>query len=85
MTKNKQRKIHYIKWIDSGISIHDGWSDINTILKTIEPLKKAIETVGILIKEDEDWIILATTTHNGQINGGFGVYKKNIVERRVLN
>jgi hypothetical protein len=38
-----------------------------------------------LIKEDEDWVALAATIHGDEIVCGQGIYKKNILERRVLN
>jgi hypothetical protein len=85
MTKNKKRKIHYIKWIDSGIALINRWQDIADLKENLKDYQKEAESVGFLIKEDEDWVVLATTIHDNEIICGQGVYKKNIIERRALN
>jgi hypothetical protein len=81
--KNK-RKIIYLKWIDSGISIINRWENPKDILRDIDTEKKPVETVGFLLKEDKDWIALSASRNERSINGGFAVYKKNIIERREL-
>jgi hypothetical protein len=85
MTKKRNKKVHYIKWIDSGIAIINRWQDIADLKDNLRDYQKTAESVGFLIKEDEDWVVLATTWHNDEIICGQAVYKKNIIERRVLN
>lgn len=78
----KIKKIAYIKWIDSSISLLNRWDSIENFLESIEVEKKPVETVGFVIKEDKDWLYLATsTTCTNSINCGFVIFKKNIIKR----
>jgi hypothetical protein len=80
--KYTENKIISVVWIDSGISVINRWENPEEILKDIDLEKKPVKTVGFLLKEDDDWIVLATSLNERSINGGFAVYKKNIIERK---
>jgi len=78
------KKIVYVRWIDSGISLLGNvWQtkeEIQEIVENNEPT----ETVGILIHEDNDWIIVAQTINGDQFRGGYCIYKPNITQMEEL-
>jgi hypothetical protein len=78
------RPICYVKWIDSGISFGNGWRDKEEVLDEIEQEKEPAESVGFLMKEDKDWLILFCTMSNNNVNGGITINKKNIIERAYI-
>ena len=51
--------IVYVKWVDSGYSLlADRWQDIEDV-KNLKNEIMPIETVGFLLEESENYIILA--------------------------
>lgn len=76
--------IVYVKWLDSGYSLlADRWQDIEDV-KNLKDEIKPIETVGFLLEESTDYIILAQSysCSENSVRGGYIIYKKNILERR---
>lgn len=78
--------IVYVKWVDSGYSLHtDRWQDIEDV-KNLKNEIMPIETVGFLLEESENYIILAQSysCSENSVRGGYIIYKKNILERRTV-
>ena len=76
--------MYYIKWMDSGISlIGNVWQTMDEV-KDIIKENKSTETIGFKLYEDKDWVFLAQTTNDEQIRGGYFIYKKCIIEQRML-
>ena len=77
-------KMVYVRWIDSGISLLGNvWQtkeEIQEIVENNEPT----ETVGMLIHEDHDWIVVAQTINGDQYRGGYCIYKQNIMHMEEL-
>ena len=77
--------ILYLKWVDSGYSIRsDIWQTQDEVKDLLNELK-VCDTVGFLIEETDDWVVLAQTTNMDLIRGGYIIYKANILERNELN
>ena len=75
----------YIKWIDSGFSLRgDIWQTIDEVKELKNELKE-VETVGILIDDSTDWIVVATSLNLDMVRGGYLIYKKNIIEMNFLH
>lgn len=78
------RDAYFVEWIDSGISllgnVWQTFDEVNSIAENAE----LTETVGFLIYESQDWIILAQTINDNQVRGGYCIYKKNIKTMRRL-
>jgi hypothetical protein len=82
--KNK-RKIVYLKWIDSGLGLPNNWQEVQTNLEDVkERGNNPAESVGFLVKENKNWITLATSLDKNCMNGGCAVYKKALLERREI-
>jgi hypothetical protein len=78
-------EIVYVRWIDSGYSLlADRWQDIEDV-KNLKDEIKPIETVGFLLEESADYLILAQSysCSENSVRGGYIIYKKNILERRT--
>lgn len=79
----KEGELVYVVWKDSGFSLlADRWQDIDEV-KSLKDDIGNMETVGILVDEDDDHITLAQTIHRSQnqVRGGYVILKKNIVFR----
>ena len=77
-------KIVYVQWIDSGFSLLGNvWQSEEEIMDVVENIPIA-ETVGFLLKETKEWIVLVQTAADTQYRGGYIIYKKNIVSMRSL-
>ena len=77
--------IVYVKWLDSGYSLlADRWQDVDEVKKLKDTIKP-IETVGFLLEESADYLILAQSYSESEntVRGGYIIYKKNILERRT--
>ena len=73
----------YVKWQDSGYSLlADKWQNIEDV-KSLKDEIKPIETVGILIDESDDYIVLAQSLarSENEVRGGYIILKKNILKR----
>lgn len=78
-------KIVYVKWIDSGYSLRgDLWQTIDEVKQLKNELKE-VETVGILIEDDSDWLIVATSLNLDMIRGGYLIFKKNILKMKFYD
>ena len=78
--------IVYVKWVDSGYSLlADRLQDIEDV-KNLKNEIMPIETVGFLLEESENYIILAQSysCSENSVRGGYIIYKKNILERRTV-
>jgi len=60
-----------VKWIDA--TTDSGWIDIDTA-KNYKPIQ--CETVGYLLKDDEKYIVVASTVSGDQCNGIISIPKK---------
>lgn len=77
-------KKFYVKWIDSGYSIRsDVWQTQEEVESLLNELKE-VETIGFLVSDNEDWIILAQSVNMDMIRGGYLIYKRNILEKKEL-
>lgn len=77
--------IVYVKWLDFGYSLlADRWQDIEDVKKLKDEIKP-IETVGFLLEESADYLILAQSysVSENSVRGGYIIYKKNILDRRT--
>lgn len=75
----------YVKWIDSGYSLRgDIWQTEDEIEDLLKELKE-VETVGFLIQDNSEWIVLAQSRNLDMVRGGYIIYKKNIVEFKQLD
>lgn len=77
--------IVYVKWLDSGYSLlADRWQDIEEV-KALKDDIKPVETVGFLLEESANYLVLAQTVSESEnsVRGGYIIYKKNILERRI--
>ena len=69
----------YVAWTDSGLSLLGNvWQTEEEIDNIVENIQTT-ETVGFLLKETDDWIVLVQTVNEDQYRGGYVIYKKNIV------
>ena len=74
----------YVQWIDSGFSLLGNvWQSEEEIMDVVENIP-ITETVGFLLKETKEWIVLVQTTADTQYRGGYIIYKKNIVRKMEL-
>lgn len=83
--------IIYVKWLDSGYSLlADRWQDIEDVknldVKNLKDEIKPIETVGFLLEDSANYLILAQSysCSENSVRGGYIIYKKNILERRTV-
>lgn len=77
-------KCYYVKWVDSGFSLlGDVWQTMEEISEILKE-SKIVETVGFLLGETDDWIILGQSMNQNLVRGGYFVYKKNIIEMKEL-
>lgn len=81
----KTSDIVYVKWLDSGYSLlADRWQDIEEV-KALKDTIKPVETVGFLLEESADYLVLAQSYSESEnsVRGGYIIYKKNILERMI--
>lgn len=79
----REGELVYVVWKDSSYSLlADRWQDIDDV-KSVKDDIGYLETVGLLIDENEEYITLAQTVHRlqNQVRGGFVILKKNIIFR----
>ena len=77
-------KMVYVQWIDSGLSLLGNvWQSEEEIMDVVENIPVA-ETVGFLLKETKNWIVLVQTVADTQYRSGYIIYKKNVVSMRSL-
>ena len=77
-------KRFYVKWIDSGYSLRgDLWQTEEEIVNLVNELKE-VETVGFLLYDDEEWIVLVQSSNLDMFRGGYIIYKKNIIEYKEV-
>lgn len=77
-------KMVYVQWIDSGFSLLGNvWQSEEEIMDVVENIPVA-ETVGFLLKETKEWMVLVQTEADNQYRGGYIIYKKNIIRKIEL-
>jgi len=71
-----------VVWVDSGLAVHDGWIDADSLPDNVE----TVESVGIWIGENDNVVIIAGTRdhENEQWLNCQLIWKKAIVEKRWL-
>lgn len=89
MTKQKYKtnqKMVFIRWIDSGYNINEGWKPVMDSIKSFKFSEMECETAGFLAYEDEDFIAV-TGTFNEATGESFGlqiIARKNVVQYEVI-
>ncbi len=76
-----------IQWIDSGMHVDKGWKSLEDYKTDINISKATVETVGILMHEDEDSLMVGLSydpTHDAWY-GAQWVLKPNIVSVEYLD
>lgn len=73
-------KVIYVEWVDAKGSI--GWEDLPDVIK--EDSIDYCKSLGFLIHEDADQIILANSISGKQSNGRIAIPKKWLKKRRVV-
>jgi len=80
-------EIEEVHWVDSGFNFANRWESLDDIIHTAKEWNGHSSTVGYVVFEDEDRIVLAQTLDGERPNGAnvFLIYKPNIMSREVLN
>lgn len=79
--------VEVIKWLDSGLSIADGWQTIEFYREAGRLDRMYAYTVGMVFHEDEDVVLVAQTydpKHDTYINAQ-AIAKANITDRTVVD
>jgi hypothetical protein len=63
MLKPKVGDVIYVKWLDSCVS--DGWCHKSDHLETIRKMRVVIESVGYLIDQGEDFVLISAHRYEG--------------------
>ena len=75
-----------VKWLDSGMHIDKGWASLEDYRKDTETSRMTVVTVGILMHEDDQTILIGQTydpSHDHWV-GGQLILKENVVSRNFL-
>jgi len=73
-------KILYVKWVDALSSV--GWEEIDPVVKQFGAVE--CESIGYLLHEDDEQIILAATVSEKESNSRIAIPKGWIKSRRVI-
>lgn len=75
-----------VEWVDSGLSFASSWLDEATIIERAKEWHGIVVTVGQLIYEDDDKLVLGLSqdAETGNWAACFGIMKSSIVHRAVL-
>lgn len=75
-----------IEWVDSGLAFASTWLDEATIKQRASEWDGKVVTVGQVIFEDEERIImgLSRDTENDNWAGCFLIWKPSIIDRKAL-
>lgn len=74
-----------VEWIDSGAARSDGWEPRQEMIDGLD-ISRAVVTVGVLLLEDEDRIILAQTADDSSDTffSAFCIWKPSIKRVTIL-
>lgn len=73
----------FVRWLDHSAFDSNNWHEMSSTMSDITPFE--VVTLGYLLKEEEDYIIVASTiTSNENTLGEFCILKACIKERRDL-
>jgi hypothetical protein len=75
-----------IVWVDSGWNYCNVWSTIDEIIHMAKEWSGHQTTVGFVVYEDDDRVVLVQTLDGERPNAtnAWLVYKETIIEREVL-
>jgi len=75
-------KAVYLEWLDSVTLDSGGWSDIKKEIMPLTP--DLVKSVGWVLKETDDYVILVSHLENAEASGEFCIPKACIKKRRVI-
>jgi hypothetical protein len=52
-------RLVHVEWVDSGLNIDHGWASKDKYLENTEKKRMLVDTVGILMHEDEEKVVVA--------------------------
>jgi hypothetical protein len=80
-------EIEEVHWADSGYNFATRWENIDEVIHIAKEWNGHTSTVGYVVYEDEDRIVLAQTLDGERPNAvnAFLIYKPNIMSREVLS
>lgn len=74
-------RVYVIDWLDHcDLGANQAWTDVDKIESTA-PL---IRTIGFIVKETKDGIVVAHTLHDGQASTPFLILKSAIIRKEVV-
>lgn len=79
----KETRIIYVKWVDSISYGSSVWTNKDVVVKSEAGLP-VLESVGFLLKETADAVVIAGHVGDGSISGDMSIPKVAIKKRRWL-
>jgi len=83
------KQIVVIEWLDSGLYLDEGWAPQEDYLRELTLDRMTVITSGILMHEDEEMIVVATsydpshdTYYGAQVIARSNVISVRVVEKR---
>lgn len=78
--------IEYVRWLDSGTHLHDGWMQLEVVQQQAKACLQEVETVGHVVFEDDEVIVLGLSIDeaNNTVFGAQVIAKQNIRFRSAL-
>jgi hypothetical protein len=80
------KELRLVRWIDSGMHIDHGWAPSSTYLDGAEVSRMEVTSVGIVMHEDDDIVVLALShdpAHDKWISAQL-IHRPSIVEMQRL-
>jgi hypothetical protein len=77
----------YIKWLDSGLFIADGWEPVAQVLPKARLTGMTCTTIGHLVHEDDEVVVvgLSHDESNEAIYGAQVIARRNVLEFKYLD
>ena len=78
--------IEYVRWLDSGTHLHDGWMQLDIVKQQAPSCLQEVDTVGHVVYEDEEVIVLGLSVdeNNSTVFGAQVIAKSCIKHRATL-
>ena len=75
--------IEYIRWLDSGTHLSDGWMKLEIVQQQAKASLQYVDTVGHVVYEDDEVVVLGLSVDeaNDTVFGAQVIAKGNIVQR----